>query len=806
MLLLTSSVAWIFTAPLTEGGPEVIYIMPDGSIVPTGFPIVWSEGKIILAGDINRTIVVLKNDLLIYGWNHTVEGPGSGRGFDLSNIHNVTITRTNVRSFSCGFYIHNSTSINMTLNTIRLNSIGAYIATSNESCLFSNTFSNNGKAILVENACNNAIAGNNIANNRDDATAGFIISVGGSDNSVLMNRVANNWAKEDLITISDFRNAVFENNVTGNSAQYIISLSGTNSTVQFNRIVGNNGLAISTVGNGHVIAGNNITDNTDGLRCGSFSTTVQRNILSGNRIGLSLSDSHNNAIYDNHIAYNSLSGLSIFSSPNNLLRNNTVEGNYRNIEIDSEQAQVSDFVQDIDSSNTVEGKKPICYRVNQANVKVPTESGFVALVNCHNATASGLELSENKQGILMVNTTDSKVAHNLIEHNDIGVRLELCLGNNISCNTITENEVIGILLRKSPSNNICSNNITSMAGRRGISVETLSHNTVIESNNIFGGEDGMSFYSLPSHPSTCNNATIANNTISNTTNGIDVYAYTSSVGNAIFENRIRYNKRAILVQAYETSAVVFHNSFINNSERLAPAPFWRWDVGYPSGGNYWNDYRLIYNATDLKNGPLRNKNGSDGIWDQPYVNGVTDMYPLVKPYAGPCDIVVRKWLDRNSTDPKPEKYPSNCTSVTINITLVNCGLEQEEVNFNFQINGTFYQQTFVLPARNSTTWVFVWNITEMPRGNYTVTAQVEPIPSETCTDDNCCSERVALTIMGDVNGDFKVNILDVTSITGRYCRRRGDPMYEANCDLNNNGHIDILDVVLCTSEYGKKYP
>jgi PKD repeat protein len=48
-----------------------------------------------------------------------------------------------------------------------------------------------------------------------------------------------------------------------------------------------------------------------------------------------------------------------------------------------------------------------------------------------------------------------------------------------------------------------------------------------------------------------------------------------------------------------------------------------WDDGYPSGGNYWNDYA----GTDLYSGPYQNETGSDGIGDTWYPVG--DHYPLM---------------------------------------------------------------------------------------------------------------------------------------------------------------------------------
>lgn len=40
-----------------------------------------------------------------------------------------------------------------------------------------------------------------------------------------------------------------------------------------------------------------------------------------------------------------------------------------------------------------------------------------------------------------------------------------------------------------------------------------------------------------------------------------------------------------------------------------------WDNDYPSGGNYWSDYK----GFDYFSGPYLNETGSDGIGDMPHV-------------------------------------------------------------------------------------------------------------------------------------------------------------------------------------------
>jgi hypothetical protein len=51
-----------------------------------------------------------------------------------------------------------------------------------------------------------------------------------------------------------------------------------------------------------------------------------------------------------------------------------------------------------------------------------------------------------------------------------------------------------------------------------------------------------------------------------------------------------------------------------------------WDDGYPSGGNYWSDYRTRY--------PGAVENDSSGIWNTPYnvSSGNIDRYPLMGMY------------------------------------------------------------------------------------------------------------------------------------------------------------------------------
>ena len=71
---------------------------------------------------------------------------------------------------------------------------------------------------------------------------------------------------------------------------------------------------------------------------------------------------------------------------------------------------------------------------------------------------------------------------------------------------------------------------------------------------------------------------------------------------------------------------LYHNNFQNNTQfdvtSFGGVNYF--DDGYPSGGNYWDDYGSV----DLKNGRNQDQNGSDGILDQGFSS---DNYPLANP-------------------------------------------------------------------------------------------------------------------------------------------------------------------------------
>lgn len=99
-----------------------------------------------------------------------------------------------------------------------------------------------------------------------------------------------------------------------------------------------------------------------------------------------------------NIIMNHYCGIRIYDSSYTFLRNNSITSNRFNLWVWGLYLQ--HFIHDIDSSNTVNGK-PVCYWINKQNEQVPSDAGYVAVINSSNIAVRGLTLTDNGEGILL---------------------------------------------------------------------------------------------------------------------------------------------------------------------------------------------------------------------------------------------------------------------------------------------------------------------------------------------------------------------------------------------------------------------
>jgi parallel beta-helix repeat protein len=378
---------------------------------------------------------------------------------------------------------------------------------------------------------------------------------------------------------------------------------------------------------------------------GRTNVTVKNTQIENFDYGIRLESSSNNSISGNNIANNRY-GITLHHSSNNSLRDNVMGGNFYNFGVYG--SLLSHFVNDVDASNTVDGK-PVYYLVGVRDVVVPLEAGYVALINSTNIKVENLTLTKNLSGILLAYTSNSTISGNNIANNWDGIYLSSSSSNTISGNNITDNNDDGIYLYESSDNSISGNNVTAN-NDDGIYLYESSDNSISGNNVTANNDDGIDLgYSSNNsisgnnvtdneydgfylHHYSSSNTISGNNIANNWANGITLSW--SSDNNSIVGNNIANNWDGIALD-FSSNNLIYHNNFMDNTQQVyftvsGYANFW--DDGYPSGGNYWSDYEYRYpNAEEL--------DGS-GMWNMSYVidENNQDNYPLMSIWWNLCDI------------------------------------------------------------------------------------------------------------------------------------------------------------------------
>jgi len=331
------------------------------------------------------------------------------------------------------------------------------------------------------------------------------------------------------------------------------------------------GISIRNKSNNNEITENSIID---------FNELTEKNFMSSGSITIERSEG--NLVSSNTIVNSG--GIFITTSSNNVFRNNAIVTTGIDFEVSGDpQPSLSSFINDIDDSNTINGKK-IYYLIDKSDLNINPSTypniGYLALVNCKQMTVENNHL--NTQGIMLAWTTNSKIIKNEVSNNHgKGISLNYASNNQITQNNINSNSEAGIRISHSDDNIISGNYITR--NQEGLILYYASNNTIKE-NKIADQDIGISIH--------------------------------GSSSNLICHNNFVNNTKQVYDVGWEGVGQPFPGLPLP-SENI-------WDNDFPSGGNYWSDYSDQYpNAKELD---------SSGIWDKSYVvdeNNI-DHHPLTQ--------------------------------------------------------------------------------------------------------------------------------------------------------------------------------
>jgi hypothetical protein len=143
-------------------------------------------------------------------------------------------------------------------------------------------------------------------------------------------------------------------------------------------------------------------------------------------------------------------------------------------------------------------------------------------------------------------------------------------------------------------------------------------------------------------------------------------------------------------------------------------------------------------------------------------------------------------------------------SMSINATVTNLPILAETFNVTAWINTTnIGVQSVTLASKASAIITFTWNTTSYAKGNYTMSVVADVAPNETYT---LIEGWVTVTIPGDIEGNFKVQLADLVSLAQAYGSQPGDPNWNANTDIDGNNIVGLSDLVTLANHYGQHYP
>lgn len=151
--------------------------------------------------------------------------------------------------------------------------------------------------------------------------------------------------------------------------------------------------------------------------------------------------------------------------------------------------------------------------------------------------------------------------------------------------------------------------------------------------------------------------------------------------------------------------------------------------------------------------------------------------------------------------------------VNVTITIKNLGGPNPETfNVKLSYNETLIQTRLISnlpPWPNGVISITItWNTTGLtPYVRYILKAEADILEGETNTGNNVRTILInKVKMLGDVNGDKKINIYDIVSVASIYKSKPGDPKWNVQADLKRDNKIDIYDVVIACTRYGKTYP
>lgn len=195
VILINGTVKLTFNVQLAET-TGTIYIKADGLVEPSTAPIQnIGNHSYIFTSNINDSIVVERDNIMIDGAGYTLQGTVSEKGIELTGKSNITIKNMKVTKFYYGLYFESSSNITLSGNNITDNYYGVALGSSwGNNLVCNNVFNNTWDGFFLFYSDNNILYGNTVLLNK---RYGIALSQSGN-NKIFHNNFINNTKQTHL--------------------------------------------------------------------------------------------------------------------------------------------------------------------------------------------------------------------------------------------------------------------------------------------------------------------------------------------------------------------------------------------------------------------------------------------------------------------------------------------------------------------------------------------------------------------------------------------------------------------------------
>ncbi len=165
-----------------------VYIRADGSIDPSTAPMRRDCDVYTFTDNINYSLVIERDNVVIDGAGHTLQVARGGTGIDLYGRRNVTITNITITHTDIAIQLWMTNNIRITNSNMVNNWYGILLLASSDNSISGNTITANNIGIFLYTSSDNSISENSIANNKYGICLDW-----SSDNNVYESNITNNW-------------------------------------------------------------------------------------------------------------------------------------------------------------------------------------------------------------------------------------------------------------------------------------------------------------------------------------------------------------------------------------------------------------------------------------------------------------------------------------------------------------------------------------------------------------------------------------------------------------------------------------